>query len=121
MVDVPELSSSLPTLRRCLTSGTHGLTPRGGATAPRLLVERRFAAGEIDAVRLTVAGVRRGNVRVRWTVPGSDAVAGTLDFPRALAGGTLRDQYYFDLTGKLPAGESVELESPSRQQLPARS
>jgi arylsulfatase A-like enzyme len=100
------------------TAGGHGLTLRGGDRAPRLRVARRFVAGEFDAVRLSIAGVRRGNVRLRWTVPGAPATAapgapatsGALELPKALGGGTMRDQFFFDLAGLLPHGQPIDLE-----------
>ncbi|MBP9146416.1 MAG: sulfatase [Thermoanaerobaculia bacterium] len=87
-----------------------GLTVRGGELAPRLVIDRTFGPGEIDAVRLAVAGVRRGNVRVRWTVPGSPAPAGNFELPKSLGAGTIRNQFFFDLSGRLPPGEPVRLE-----------
>jgi len=99
-----EEASTLP------TSGGSGVTLRGGATPPRLRLARRFAPGEIDAVRLAIAGVRRGNVRLRWYTASSREPAGTLDLTKAQAAGTLRNQFFFDLAGRLPADLPVELE-----------
>ncbi len=99
-----EDASTLP------TSGGSGITLRGGATPPRLVLERPFAPGEADAVRLAIAGVRRGNVRLRWFTAGSPEPAGTLELTKAQAAGTLRDQFFFDLSGRLPADLPVSLE-----------
>lgn len=92
------------------TAGKHGLSVRGGETGPRLRVERAFASGEIDAVRLVVAGLRRGSVRLRWSVAADGGASGTLEQTSAEGGGTLRDQFFFDLAGKLPGSGAVYLE-----------
>jgi arylsulfatase A-like enzyme len=88
----------------------HGVTLRGGATAPRLRFARRFLPGEIDAARLTIAGVRRGNVRLRWFVDGQKITAGSMELTKAQGGGTLHDEFYFDLAQHLPASGPVEIE-----------
>lgn len=92
------------------TAGEHGLTVRGGETGPRLRIARTFAPGEIDAVRLGVAGLRRGSVRLHWSVAADSGLSGSLELTSAQGGGTLHDQFFFDLAGRLPASDPVALD-----------
>lgn len=99
-----EDASTLP------TSGRSGWTVRGGERAPRILVKRNVRAEEVNAVRIAVSGVRRGNVRLQWFEVGSRGALGTLELTKAQGAGTLHNQFYFDLAGKLPADRPVEVE-----------
>ena len=91
------------------SSGAHGLTLRGGAAAPSLDFARRFAPGEIDALFVRIAGVRRGGVRVSWQGSGGPEPAGRLELAKEAGAGTLRDNFLFDLTDRLPATSSFTL------------
>jgi arylsulfatase A-like enzyme len=91
------------------SSGEYGLTLRGGAAAPYLDFARRFEPGEIDALFVRIAGVRRGAVRVSWQGSGEKEVVGRLELPKESGAGTLHDNFLFDLTGRLPGASSFTL------------
>lgn len=93
-----------------LAAGGRGLTLRGGEKPPLLRFGRRFAPGEIDAVRLSISGVRRGNVRLRWFTADAREPLGTLEMTKAQGGGSLHSQFFFDLASRLPADGPIELE-----------
>ncbi len=91
------------------SSGVHGLTIRGGAIAPSLDLARRFEPGEIDALFVRIAGVRRGAVRLSWQGSGEKEAEGSLELPKEAGAGTLRDNFLFDLKGRLPATSTFTL------------
>ena len=93
-----------------LAAGGRGLTLRGGESPPVLRFGRRFAPGELDAVRLSISGVRRGNVRLRWFTADTREPAGTLEMTKAQGGGSLHSQFFFDLANRLPGDRPIELE-----------
>lgn len=87
-----------------------GLTLRGGEKPPRIRLGRRFKPGEVDSARLQVTGVRRGNVRLKWFVNDDPEPEGVLELSKVQGGGSLHDQFYFDLATHLPGDRDVELE-----------
>ena len=91
------------------SSGATGLTMRGGALPPQLDFDHRFEPGEIDALFVRIAGVRRGAVRVTWRQVGGKEPDGHLELPKESGAGTLRDNYLFDLKGRLPATAAFAL------------
>lgn len=93
-----------------LATGARGLTLRGGERPPVLRFGRHFAPGEIDAVRLAISGVRRGNVRLRWFTANAREPAGTLELTKAQGGGSLHSQFFFDLANRLPTDGPIVLE-----------
>ena len=87
--------------------GGTGVTLRGGLRAPRIRIDREFAPGELSAARVVVSGVRRGEIRVIWSAPGSTEPLGSVAVKPVFGGGALRDHFFLDLDGRLPADAPV--------------
>lgn len=91
-----------------------GLTVRGGSTAPRLRIPRPLDPAVVDSARLTVGGLRRGQVRMRWRTVDNSA-SGEASLPKSAGTGALRDHFLLDLADAASRGLPfvVEIEPTS--------
>ncbi len=89
------------------SEGGPGLTMRGGLTAPRLALREPQPATGVEAVRVVLAGLRRGQVRLIWSGPGG---GGEVSLPKSAGTGALRDHFLLDLPAAARAPGELRLE-----------
>lgn len=86
-----------------------GLKVRGGSGAPTLRVTRAVEPAEVDSARLTIGGLRRGEVRVRWRAA-DDSAEGSVVLPKSVGSGANRDRFLVDLADAAASGSRFVLE-----------
>lgn len=89
--------------------GGREIVIRGGDAPPRLRWTVPVRGADLSSVQLTVKGLRRGDVRILWSEPGSDSIA-ELVVPRTQGAGAWRDRFLADLSGRLDPEREYWLE-----------
>ena len=86
-----------------------GLSVRGGTVPPRLRWSAPIAGGDLSSVELLVAGLRRGDLRVRWK-EWPNGPAGERLIARVDGAGARRDRFVADLAGQLRTDREYQVE-----------
>lgn len=86
-----------------------GLSVRGGTAPPRLRWSAPIAGDDLGSVELLVAGLRRGDLRVRWR-EWPDGPAGERLVARVDGAGSRRDRFVADLAAQLRPDREYQVE-----------